>query len=230
VPCFHDVLACTLSHISTLTALSITLSPQFSGDLPTATLASIHALARLPHLQRLTLPLHYTRHRFNESLAVALVSLPSLTHLNVDYLYFSPQVATAITQNVYLSELHFREPFINNEDALRILLRDTKTLTSLHIIDRADCVLSSFATELRKHLSHNTSLISFSHTDMPQEQIASVLARNRRVLYNWQCTCVLVAAYRANRASVIRDSILPLTHDVMSLVDDDVEIMRGQKT
>jgi hypothetical protein len=52
-------------------------------------------------------------------------------------------------------------------------------------------------------------------------------ARNRRLLHNWQCICVLLASYRANHASVIRDSMLSLMTDVMSfLVPDEWYVER----
>jgi hypothetical protein len=46
-------------------------------------------------------------------------------------------------------------------------------------------------------------------------------ARNHRLLHNWQRVCVLLASYRANCASVIRDSVLQLIPDVMDFLLTD---------
>jgi hypothetical protein len=54
-------------------------------------------------------------------------------------------------------------------------------------------------------------------------------ARNRRLLHNWQCICVLLASYRANVRSPIRDSILSLVMDVTSfLVPDEWYVLRSR--
>jgi hypothetical protein len=53
-------------------------------------------------------------------------------------------------------------------------------------------------------------------------------ARNRRLLHNWQSICVLLASYRANAHSPIRDSILSLMRDVTSfLVPDEWYVERS---
>jgi hypothetical protein len=52
-------------------------------------------------------------------------------------------------------------------------------------------------------------------------------SRNRRLLHNWRCICVLLASYRANVHSPIRDSMLSLMMDVMSfLVPDEWYVER----
>lgn len=40
------------------------------------------------------------------------------------------------------------------------------------------------------------------------------ILRNRRLWYNWCCVTILLASYRANRDSEIRDSILPLVGEI----------------
>ena len=39
-------------------------------------------------------------------------------------------------------------------------------------------------------------------------------SRNRRLWYNWCCVTILLASYRANSGSEIRDSILPLIGEI----------------
>jgi hypothetical protein len=59
---------------------------------------------------------------------------------------------------------------------------------------------------------------------------SQVMLRNRRVLHNWQCVCVLLASYRANVCSPIRDSMLSLMREVMCFVDyEDMEIVRERQ-
>jgi hypothetical protein len=55
--------------------------------------------------------------------------------------------------------------------------------------------------------------------------------RNRCLLHNWQCICVLLASYRANVHSPIRDSILCVMPSVMDfLVLDEWAVERKTKS
>jgi hypothetical protein len=78
---------------------------------------------------------------------------------------------------------------------------------------------------------HITSIDPRLIVDTPKanKQADRILMRNLRVRHNWQCICVLLASYRANAHSLIRDSILPLVCEVSDfLVSDDEEVDRNR--
>lgn len=55
---------------------------------------------------------------------------------------------------------------------------------------------------------------------------SQLTSRNRRLLHNWQCISLLLASYRANVHSPIRDSIITLAHEVIVfLVPHDMEVV-----
>jgi hypothetical protein len=61
-------------------------------------------------------------------------------------------------------------------------------------------------------LHENTKVID---TNIVEDPVCTAcIMRNRRSLHNWRCVCVLLASYRANCHSPIRDSILSPMQDV----------------
>jgi hypothetical protein len=86
-------------------------------------------------------------------------------------------------------------------------------------------------------MCNNTTLLSFTvagpddynfgQFTIPSHLLSRICMRNRRQLHHWQCITLLLASYRANRASRIRDSILSLLPDITQfLVEDDMQVWR----
>jgi hypothetical protein len=148
-------------------------------------------------------------------------TLPSLTHLTLIETHVSECAASAFDHHPLLSTLRI-ERSTTTDEAICALL-SSSSLTSLHF----PTTNSIHSDTCSSALQRNTRLLD---TDLfPSEHHlagSKYLSRNRRLLHNWQCICVLLASYRANHASVIRHSMLSLLHDVMSfLVSDDWQVV-----
>jgi hypothetical protein len=135
---------------------------------------------------------------WDETMTRALTSLPHLTSVSIPHT-------------------------VLYEEAQMVLCA-CKTLTHLSFhYDRQDMFrLRPLPLSVQQQLKQNTSLLSFefgacSNRDweFEGEFVTPLLSRNRRLLHTWRRICVLLASYRANHFSPIRDSILSLMSDVM---------------
>ena len=61
----------------------------------------------------------------------------------------------------------------------------------------------------------NTNLLDVYETPNDERITFEFIHRNRRLWYNWCCVTLLLASYRANRDSEIRDSILSLIGEIV---------------
>lgn len=144
-----------------------------------------------------------------DDLAHAFARHPSLTRLNL-FFYTTPDPSVALTA----------------------LVSSSKTISSLTIQPSgySDALVPLQCMQRNVHLLE-TNLFDWcfgvaSRSERQQLKYKHA-SRNRRLLHNWQCICVLLASYRANAKSRFRDSMLSLMVDVMSfLVPDEWYVER----
>lgn len=220
------------AHVRTLTSLTlrITHPTQLSTEDFTAitSMSSLHSL-RLDNLSSL--------HHTHATLLARLVSLEEL-HLSGLRLRLSSRVTAAIATIPSLRTFLLECPLPIL--ALRSLLTHP-TLHTLHITSVDISPSNEWSSEpntrtgrVERDICNNTTLLSFSvglpefcPPAIPAQLLSRICTRNRRQLHQWQCITLLLASYRANRASRIRDSILSLLPDITQfLVEDDMQVWR----
>lgn len=179
------------------------------------------ALASLPQLEEISLHATLGRatewgtfdpHTIERALGVFIRECsPSLTHLLTN-IRIRDTEAEPLARLPSLTSLDIRENLLSNT-TLATLLSRSPSLSHLKIHDAFAWEPHPDSVALQKFLHANVHL-----TETNLDGATPYLARNRRLLHNWQCICVLLASYRANAHSPIRDSILSLMHDVTCFV------------
>jgi hypothetical protein len=228
----HDNMAATLALITSLTALHVRVPPH--EDLRPC----LQPLVALINLREFSLS--DTRVRTSASQheqdVIALAALPVLESVQFSFLPLSFPAVRALVRNPTITNLNFKYCDIDSKSTLA-LLADSQSLAHLRLVFNADDIIptDAFLSCLQKNAQLLTiDLVTSSAFRIPPPLLSRFCARlawrNRRLLHNWQCICVLLASYRANAHSAIRDSMLSLVHDVMSfLVPDDVDLVSASR-
>jgi hypothetical protein len=112
---------------------------------------------------------------FTDSLTDALATHPSLSHLLLNFSSDAPDsVCTLLSESSSISALFSNRTAVSLECLQRnVHLLNTNLFARFNDMTYNEC----------KQLKYNDE------------------ARNRRLLHNWQCVCLLLASYRANHAS-----------------------------
>jgi hypothetical protein len=210
-----------ITEIRTLTELSLRFC------VAAFTEAGARLLARLPSLTKLNLT-QRSESVIEEQALRAWASIPTLTTLHLISVNLPGTFGSAFAEYPHLSTLYLDHCGGLSDSSLATLFLLSSSLTNI-TVETGMSDPHEFDT-LLPYLPHNTHILDTNlfppsaHKQQHQHE-----SRNRRLLHNWQCSCVLLASYRANEASVIRDSMLSLMHDVMSfLVPADWEVVRAR--
>jgi hypothetical protein len=199
-----------------------------SALLPVASLSSLtsfHLSAMIPHS-----PSHPLFHAplaraFSEQVALALARLPHLTEVALPLSIGTLSAVCAFIRHASSLIQLCVETYPEHDHEEELI--GEPLFTALRQSTSVQDILVDYAHESHDYMRYPLELPRYVQF-LP---VASeVMLRNRRALHNWQCVCVLLASYRANAHSPIRDSILSLMRDVMFFVDlEDMEIVRGRK-
>jgi hypothetical protein len=161
-----------------------------------------------------------------------LQSFVLLEKLDLHLSLLTVDLARALAHHPSLSSLFLTATSIEDSSALSAILSTSKSISlfSFQLVNRYGIRIPL------KYMQHNVHLLAtdvFGLCDMDSDYVKGLQmkykheARNRRLLHNWQCICVLLASYRANKHSPIRDSVLSLMMDVMHfLVPDEWYVER----
>jgi hypothetical protein len=194
--------------------------------------AGAHALSDESHYSELAVARPANeRHQECEEAMQILVSKPSLTSLTLDSVQLTETLAHALAQHPFLSTLIIiNSPFPNLRPLFTLLSSSSLTdvsLESCQSFDAEQC-LRTFAALGHTNVHLLNVIVGGGRAPLlTHSQIYAYTSRNRRLLHNWQCICVLLASYRANHLSSIRDSMLSLLHDVMQfLVPEEWTVQR----
>jgi hypothetical protein len=144
-----------------------------------------------------------------------LQSFHILVDLTLGVYTLTTSLAHAIAQHSSLACLTLRPDTIE-PSALAILLSESKSISSLSVLSGRHVAVPFEYLQRNVHLlTHQfeamTNIDSVEYRRMKYKHES----RNHRLLHNWRCICVLLASYRANVHSPIRDSMLSLMMDVM---------------
>jgi hypothetical protein len=202
-------------------------------------LEGARALSNLTSLTLLDVKPREPHKESAHAISLLLASLGMLQDFSIPIEALTERLARSLALHPSLSRLHFHEECTLSEANLDYdnlstafsLIYSSKFISSLtlehsYLMERflrldnlqgAVHLLETNLFELCVDVNDaNRELLKYQHE-----------ARNRRLLHNWCCICVLLASYRANRASVIRDSMLSLVSEVMDfLVPEDWEVVR----
>ena len=157
------------------------------------------------------------------SFLVQLVRLSHLEDLFLDKCFIDDESLKAVASlprlhSLYISFCMDRLNFLSNESIAELLQSQSLLNWGLFQNHRGmfpkDMALNACLLDLRaswdakSHTGHGFTREYFSASDF------TFILRNRRVWYNWCCVTILLASYRANRDSEIRDSILLLVGEI----------------
>jgi hypothetical protein len=180
-------------------------------------------VAYLPHLETLKLGFddtHVCRYPLWKAEMQGLnmlLQLQWLSTLELDNVHVSDACAVAIGNHQCLSALRMHECCLSPL-ALRTIVVSSSSLSTLDVRP----MIAAYEPVLREALHQNVHIL---HVVWALEIFGCRnphVSRNMRLLHNWRCICLLLASYRANARSPIRDSILSLVRDIMHfLVPDD---------
>jgi hypothetical protein len=216
-----------ISHIQTLTRLHLDCASVAFTE------AGARELSHLQKLQHLSLSaqrrkpmdmgpdskgLQDTFIEIEEKATQHLNSLPSLTRLALYNVHLPDFFGTSFAVHPLLSRLNLHCSTTVN--AVQSLIIRSSSLSEIYaFVDRRPILRY---LQNNTHILRTNLFLSANEGEQWRHE-----ARNRRLLHNWQCISVLLASYRANEHSVIRDSILSLMTDIMCfLLPDDWYIER----
>jgi hypothetical protein len=167
-----------------------------------------------------------------KAVELLLQSCPLLQDLRLEFSLLNARLAHSLAQHPSLSSLSLRLTRITRSTALTSIISESRFISSFTLEFDYSSRPVSVPLECLQRNVHllNTNLFDYCDeidvTQRPQLQ-HRYESRNHRLLHNWRCICVLLASYRANAHSRIRDSMLSLMVDVMSfLVPDEWYVER----
>lgn len=170
------------------------------------------AISHLPALAKLELR-HPSGSTFgNETAALELLlqSLHMLEELHLQISALTEDIALSLAHHPSLTRLSLTVDFLPASTALTTIITESKSVSSFTIALAFGGRLQNMSLE---HLQRNvhlldTNLFDWCHGIGSGECERMKYTRNRPLLHNWQCICVLLASYRANMHSPIRDSMV----------------------
>jgi hypothetical protein len=185
------------------------------------------ALSRLHELTKLTLtPGDRMKNSKDapEAVEILLRSLLKLENLDLQVSFLAIGLARALAHHHCLSSLSMclAVTGIAETSAVATLLSESKSISSLKF--PFCCVhVPLKCLQGNVHILDTNLFFGCTSLEVTERKQLQRLheARNRRLLHNWQCISVLLASYRANAHSPIRDSMLSLMMDVMSFLVPD---------
>jgi hypothetical protein len=151
-----------------------------------------------------------------------LNSFSMLEDLTISVSALTVALAHSLAHHPSLTRLTLR-PESLDVTPLATLVSESKSISSLTVLCVQSVAVPHECLRSNVHLL-DTNLFDarYDLDDAKRRQVKHKHeARNRRLLHNWQCICVLLASYRANAHSPIRDSMLSLMVDVMSFLVPD---------